>query len=420
MNVLLIGSGGREHALGWKLRQSSLLDNLYIAPGNAGTADLGKNIILQEKEEIKSFIEQKAIDVVLVGPEQPLVDGLVDYLKASLQRDCILFGPGKSGAQLEGSKDYAKGFMQKYNVPTAAYKSFTEDSLDEAIQFIHDSDTPIVLKADGLAAGKGVLIHESKEDAISDLKEMFGGKFGNASKKVVIEEFLDGIEFSVFILTDGKDYLLLPQAKDYKRIGEGDTGLNTGGMGSVSPVPFCDEEMLEKVKKQIIEPTLKGIQEEKLDYLGFIFFGLILVDNEPYVIEYNCRMGDPETQVVIPRMQGDLLKAIKACNTHSLHNVKNSIDSRAAVSVVLASGGYPVQYKKGYPISGVDSCDAIVFHAGTKQINGQLCTAGGRVMAISAYGNTLQEAQDNAYKGVNKVSFQGMTFRKDIGDDLIE
>lgn len=419
MKVLLIGNGGREHAIAWKLNQSPLLKELYISPGNAGTALVGKNVTLKNHHEIKVFIEENKIDILLVGPEKPLVNGLIDDLEATLQHKCILFGPHKSGAILEGSKDFSKAFMARHNIPTARYKSFSQEQLSDAVNFIKRMNPPIVLKADGLAAGKGVLIHEKKEEAIKDLKEMFGGKFGEASKKVIIEEFLDGIEFSVFIITDGKEYILLPEAKDYKRIGEGDTGLNTGGMGAVSPVPFVDEALMDKVKERIINPTLNGIQEEGILYKGFLFFGLILVNNNPYVIEYNCRMGDPETQAVFPRLNLDLIQVIKATDTENISEISMKEDNRKAVSIILASNGYPIQYEKGYEIHGIEESNAIIFLAGVKQSDGRYLTDGGRVLAVTEMGTSLREVQEKCREAVKKIKFKGKTFRSDIGNDLL-
>lgn len=421
MKILLIGNGGRENAIAWKLRQSDQVQDLYISPGNAGTSIIANNVPLADQDAISTFIIEREIDIVIVGPEQPMVDGLIDHLKnKGVDKNCILFGPVKKSAMLEGSKEFAKAFMHRHNIPTAAYHVFNKLQEKDAINFIKTIDGHIVLKADGLAAGKGVVIHKDKEKAIADLREMFDGKFGEASNTVIIEEFLDGIEYSAFAVTNGKEYVLLPEAKDYKRIGDGDTGLNTGGMGSVSPVPFVDDEMRNKVEERIIKPTIQGLQTEDLPYMGFIFFGLIVVHGDPYLIEYNCRMGDPETQSVFTRMNYDFVDLILAAEKDELGQFKATTDPRSVVSIVAVSGGYPEKHNIGYPISGLDECSEIVFHSGTKIENGQTITNGGRVLAVTAYGNTLEIAQENAYNAVKKIQFEGITFRSDIAEDLIK
>ncbi|MCD6333448.1 MAG: phosphoribosylamine--glycine ligase [Bacteroidales bacterium] len=429
MKVLVIGSGGREHALAWKLAQSPLLDALFIAPGNSGTALHGRNVAIKPNdfEAITSFIREQRIDMVVVGPEEPLVRGIRDYIEQQPGLDQVaVIGPDASGARLEGSKDYAKSFMQRQGIPTARYRSFTaqgEDhsqTLQEARTFIRQLSPPYVLKASGLAAGKGVVILEDEEAAMEELQAIFGGKFGDAGSTVVIEEFLKGIELSVFVLTDGKDYLLLPEAKDYKRIGEGDTGLNTGGMGAVSPVPFADAAFMEKVESRIIRPTLKGLQDAGCRYRGFIFFGLMNVEGDPWVIEYNIRMGDPEAEVVIPRIDSDLLELFVAAKEGKLGKKNIRIAQEAATTVMLVSGGYPGSYEKGKPITGLDRItEGIVFHAGAKEEDGAVLTNGGRVLAMTAMHPNWQEALRGSYRNAALVGFDKMYFRKDIGFDLI-
>ncbi|NOY51823.1 MAG: phosphoribosylamine--glycine ligase [Chlorobi bacterium] len=425
MNILILGSGGREHALAWKLSQSEKTDDLFIAPGNAGTRELGTNIPIDINDfnELKKVVVEKDIDMMVVGPEVPLVNGISDYFKnePALQNIAII-GPVKQGAMLEGSKEFAKKFMKRHNIPTAAYKSFNTSNLEEGYKFLETLEAPYVLKADGLAAGKGVLILYDLELAKSELAKMIEeAKFGEASAKVVIEEFLDGIELSVFVLTDGKSYVILPEAKDYKRIGEGDSGLNTGGMGSVSPVSFATSEFMDKIENQIIKPTIDGLIEENIDYRGFIFFGLIKVGDEPYVIEYNCRMGDPEAESVIPRIKSDLVDAFEAVANKSLDTFKIEFDERHAAAIMLVSGGYPESYEKSKHISGIENLkDCILFHAGTSNdINtGEVKTSGGRVIAICSYGNSMQESLDMAYEKANLIEYEGRYFRTDIGFDL--
>lgn len=422
MNVLLLGSGGREHALAWKMCQSPRLTKLYIAPGNAGTGEIARNVDIKvtDFETLAGFVQEKNIDLLVVGPEDPLVEGIRDFFEADARfARLMIVGPGKAGAILEGSKDYAKEFMFRHGIPTAAYLTVTSENLEEGIAFLNKLNPPYVLKADGLAAGKGVLILDNREEAIRELNLMLGGKFGKASARVVIEEFLKGIELSVFALTDGKDYRILGSAKDYKRVGEGDTGLNTGGMGAVSPVPFADEVFSRKVEERIVRPTIEGLKKDGIDYRGFVFFGLMNVEGDPYVIEYNVRMGDPETEVVMPRLKTDLLTLFEAVAKGELRNVTSELDARFCTTVMLVSQGYPGSYEKGKVIKGLENVqDSMVFHAGTKFSGTDVVTNGGRVIAVSSFGTTKEEALGLSYRNVDKIRFEGKTYRRDIGSDL--
>ncbi|MDA9575633.1 phosphoribosylamine--glycine ligase [Flavobacteriaceae bacterium] len=423
MNVLVLGSGGREHTFAWKIAQSPYCTTLFVAPGNSGTASVATNleISVTDFEGIKSAVLNHNIEIVVVGPEDPLVHGVHDFfLNDDALKHVAVIGPQKAAATLEGSKEYAKEFLYRHNIPTAAYESFTAHNLEKGFSFLETLSPPYVLKADGLAAGKGVLIINDLEEAKSELKNMLvDSKFGAASTKVVIEEFLDGIELSCFVLTDGLHYKILPTAKDYKRIGEGDTGLNTGGMGAISPVPFADEVLLSKIEERIVKPTVEGLKKDQTPYKGFIFIGLIVVNNEPLVIEYNVRMGDPETEAVLPRINTDLMEIFMAINDQTLNTINLDINPQTATTVMLVSGGYPDAYDKGKTISGFDSVqEALVFHAGAKHSNGEVVTSGGRVMAVTAFGTDYKKALVKAYTEVSKINFEGMNYRKDLGFDL--
>ncbi|WP_065219781.1 MULTISPECIES: phosphoribosylamine--glycine ligase [Butyricimonas] len=422
MKVLLLGSGGREHALAWKISESKRLTKLYVAPGNAGTAEIAENVNIKVTDfgALATFIKNTGIEMLVVGPEDPLVEGIRDYFEADARfSHLMIVGPGKAGAILEGSKDFAKEFMNRHAIPTAGYLTVTKENIEEGIDFLKALQPPYVLKADGLAAGKGVLILNDLEEAKSELRLMLDGKFGKAGNQVVIEEFLKGIELSVFALTDGKDYKILGSAKDYKRVGEGDTGLNTGGMGAVSPVPFANEEFNRKVEERVVRPTIEGFREEGIDYKGFVFFGLMNVGGDPYVIEYNVRMGDPETEVVLPRLKTDILSLFEATAKGELKQAAFDLDARFCTTVMLVSQGYPGDYEKGKLIDGLENVEgSIVFHAGTKFADGKVLTNGGRVLAVSSYGDTMKEALAQSYKNVAKIHFDGMNFRRDIGFDL--
>ena len=423
MTILLLGSGGREHALAWKMLQSPKCTSLFVAPGNAGTASIAKNVSINPNdfEAVKKWVLSEKIEMVVVGPEDPLVNGIYDFFKNDSEINHVpVIGPSQLGAQLEGSKEFAKEFLVKHNIPTAKYESFTAETVENGCQFLETLKAPYVLKADGLAAGKGVLILQDITEAKKELRSMLvDAKFGQASSKVVIEEFLDGIELSCFVITDGKSYKILPTAKDYKRIGEGDTGLNTGGMGAVSPVPFADKVLLDKIEQRIVQPTIAGLQKDNIEYKGFVFIGLINVKGEPMVIEYNVRMGDPETEVVMPRLKSDLVEIFNAIAKQELEKVALEIDERSATTIMIVSGGYPEDYEKGKEITGIDAItESIVFHAGTKLENEKVVTNGGRVLAVTSYGNSFDEAIKKSYQSIAKLQFDKMYYRKDIGFDL--
>ncbi|SHE71752.1 phosphoribosylamine--glycine ligase [Flavisolibacter ginsengisoli] len=425
MNILLLGSGGREHALAWKLRQSSLCSDLFIAPGNAGTAQCGINLpfAATDFEAVKSCCVDHYIDMVIVGPEEPLVKGIVDYLVKESGLNLLIIGPSKEAAQLEGSKAYAKAFMERHNIPTAAYKEFTSENFEEGIEYLKEHPLPIVLKADGLAAGKGVIICQNHVEAVSEFELMIQrSKFGEAGKRVVVEEFLKGIELSVFVLTDGKEYILLPEAKDYKRIGEGDTGLNTGGMGAISPVPFADEPFMRKVIERVVQPTIMGLNKDDLDYKGFVFIGLMKVGDDPFVIEYNCRMGDPETEVVIPRIKNDLVELFTATAHGQLQNIILGQDERFATTIVAVSGGYPEDYQKGFIIEGLNTIisDTILFHSGTKEVDGTIVTNGGRVLCATALASELEEAINKSRELIEAIEYTDKYYRRDIGFEFLD
>jgi phosphoribosylamine--glycine ligase len=422
MRILLLGSGGREHAISWKLKQSDKLEKLFVAPGNAGTGEIAENVNIDIKDfdALANFAIENKVNMIIVGPEDPLVNGIYDYfLEREDTKHIPVIGPSKAAAVLEGSKDFAKEFMAKHNIPTAGYLTVTKDNLEDGVEYLTTLKAPYVLKADGLAAGKGVLIIEDLKEAQDSLREMIGGMFGSASAKVVIEEFLDGIELSVFAITDGKNYKMLGAAKDYKRIGEGDKGLNTGGMGAVSPVPFADEVLMKKIEDRVVRPTIEGFKKDGLVYKGFVFFGLIRVGTEPFVIEYNVRMGDPETEVVMPRIKSDLVEVFKAVAEEKLGDISLELDDRYCTTVMLVSGGYPEAYVNGKVITGTEDVkDSIVFHAGTKMDNNKILTNGGRVIAISAYGKTMDEALEKSFNGAKTINYEGKYFRRDIGSDL--
>lgn len=421
MRILLLGSGGREHALAWKINQSVWANPLYIAPGNAGTAQCGKNVPLDitDFDAIAKFCISEKIEMIIVGPEEPLVKGLYDYFKSNEELEKIYFiGPSKKGAQLEGSKAFAKAFMQRHKIPTAKYREFDASTFEDGVHYVKEHPLPVVLKADGLAAGKGVIICQTSVEAVSEFELMIQkAKFGEASKKVVVEEFLEGIELSVFVITDGKNYLLLPEAKDYKRVGEGDVGLNTGGMGAVSPVPFATTAFMRKVEEKIIKPTIAGLHKEDIDYKGFLFFGLISVNGEPYLIEYNCRMGDPETEVVMPRLETDLVGLLVAATQQELDTVQLRVDERYAVTVMAVSHGYPGAYERGFPIKGLSQTDknSFIFHAATAQADGKIVTNGGRVLCVTSYGNNIREAVESSMLILEDIDFEGIYYRTDIG-----
>ena len=423
MNILLLGSGGREHAFAWKMTQSALCSQLFVAPGNAGTAQIATNVVMNPNDfdTVKQFVLANAIEMVVVGPEDPLVNGIYDFFKNDAALNAIpVIGPSKLGAQLEGSKEFAKEFLVKNNIPTAKYESFTSETVEKGYAFLETLSPPYVLKADGLAAGKGVVILNDLQEAKDELKAMLvDAKFGSASSKVVIEEFLDGIELSCFVLTDGKSYKILPTAKDYKRIGEGDTGLNTGGMGAISPVPFADATLMQKIEDQIVIPTINGLKNDNIEYKGFVFIGLIKVGDDPFVIEYNVRMGDPETEVVIPRIKSDLVALFQAVATEKLSDFEFELDERTAATIVVVSGGYPEEFEKGKEISGLDhNTESLVFHAGTKEENGKIVSNGGRVLAVTSFGNTFVDATKKSYQTIENLKFDKMNYRKDIGFDL--